>query len=247
MHSGTRERGRGEIGQQKCLMASRKAKAPIIRARGASIQRGKGYFTPSKPIAGPQLHPILPMPTLRPKRSPSRSPPPHCKGFRGSRRPQLSLDCGSDARDKASPGLLLSERAMNLPADLDETLHPPIIKGEIASDSAATAVDFRGENKPKTFIRIQPGLHRVPYHQLSIIGLNPIDTHPQVSLLSRYRDRPRPFMGAGGFTVHRRPSLPPPAYIPPCPFRPQTQLNSPPRPKLLVVEARIPRPASSAQ
>lgn len=228
-------------------MASRKTKAPIIRTQKASIQREKGYFSPSKLIAGPQLHPVLPMPTFRPKRSPSRSPSPHYKGFRGSRRPRLSLDCNTDTRDKASPGLLLSERAMNLPADLNETLHPLIIKGEIASDSAATAADFSGENKPQALIRIQPCLYRVPYHQLSIIGLNPIDAHPQVSLLSRYRDRPRPFMGAGGFTVHRKASLPPPAYIPPCPFRPQTQLNSPPRPKLLVVEARIPRPASSAQ
>lgn len=228
-------------------MASRKTKAPIIRTQKASIQRGKGYFTPSKPSAGPQLHPVLPIPTFKPKHSPSRSPPPHYKGFRGSRRPQLSLDCGTDTRDKASPGPLLSERTTNLPADLDETLHPLIIKGDIASDSAATAADFSPENKLKTFIRIQPNLYRVPYHRLSIIGLNPIDAYPQISLLSRYRDRPRPFMGAGGFTVHRKASLPPSAYIPPCPFRPQTQLHSPPRPKLLVVEARIPRPASSAQ
>lgn len=135
----------------------------------------------------------------------------------GYRRPRRSLD--DSIKELASPG-----------RDWEKTWQPSCDREDCRKSSP----------KPASPIA------RQRYRPVSIIGFQPIDSQlpAPISLLSRYRDRPRPYTGAGGFTVRRKSILPTPSPTltqPPSPTRLSPQL---PRPKVLVIEARIPRPTS---
>lgn len=202
-------------------MASRQAKTPAVRTLKTSIHCKKSSF----PLAAPMLaylHPVLPL-TLKP--SPYYVLKAHCY-----RRPRMSLDFGTDTKEPA--GASPSPAKVTV---LEQTWQSPSRREDPG----------KSPKQSPSPIKVQ----RSPYRQVSIIGFQPFDSQSPtpISLISRYRDRPRPYTGAGGFTVPRKSSLPTPSLIPtqwPSSTRPSPQLA---RPRVLVIEARIPRPASSAQ